>query len=142
MENQYESVFIIRPDVKDEDIEKLIAKFSAVATGAGGTLEKVDKWGKKRFAFEVKNFKEGIYVLFLLRCAPAVVFELERTYRVNEDILRYLTTRVEGYKKITAKLKKKKKKKEVAPKPASVAPASAAPASPAATVAPTAPPAS
>jgi small subunit ribosomal protein S6 len=135
MEQRYESFFILNPRTSDEEAEKKIAKMSQIVTQAGGVIEKAEKWGKRKLAYDIKGVKEGnyIYMLFKAPSTSKVVTELERTYRVSEDILRFITTRIIDVKKIPAKLRRRKKKL----KPVAAAPTSGAPAPTAATRAPT-----
>ena len=128
----YEIMFIVRPDVLDEDLDKLIAQFDGIVTTTGGKVQKADKWGRRRLAYEVKRCREGHYVLFLVECEPATVKEFERRLKVTDAVIKYMTVRVDEDLKRLAKVKKKREAKAARrrkPAPASAAPA-AAPATP------------
>ncbi len=120
MENYYESIIALDPRVEDEKAAKLIDKLSQIITQNGGTIEKADKWGKRKFSYEVNGQKEGNFFFFLFKTSsPQTIAELGGTCRVTEEILQNMTVKVIKVKKIPAKLSKKKKKKEV-PRPAAV----------------------
>lgn len=93
---QYETIFVTEPTLTEEDIDSLIKGFDQIIAGAGGKVLKVEKWGKRRLAYPIGRREEGVYVLTVLECSPQFVKELERRYRMNEQILRHLTVRVEN----------------------------------------------
>ncbi|MFQ5876876.1 MAG: 30S ribosomal protein S6 [Acidobacteriota bacterium] len=93
---QYESVFIADPGLQDEELEELIKGIEGIVTGSGGRVLKVERWGKRRLAYPIARLEEGIYVLMLIECAAGFTRELERRYRMNDRIHRYLTVRVEN----------------------------------------------
>src|SRR5258708_11965993 len=71
----YEELFIVKPDAPDEEVDQFIEQMKSVVTTAGGTVDKVDKWGKRRLAYRVDKYKEGAYVLFQFTSAPETVKE-------------------------------------------------------------------
>lgn len=89
----YEALFIINPQLEDEAVDALVEKLQTVITTGGGEIEKLDKWGKKRLAYEVKGFTEGFYVVIDFKGEPAVSAELERIMKITDEILRYLLVR-------------------------------------------------
>ncbi|MDK2820606.1 MAG: small subunit ribosomal protein [Clostridia bacterium] len=91
----YESVFVIKPDLEAEATAALIEKFTKLIADQGGEVVQVNEWGKKRMAYEVRKYREGYYVIIEFKGAPNVSQELERLLRINDDILRYLITRLE-----------------------------------------------
>src|SRR5258707_12416046 len=107
----YEIMFIVRPDVLDEDLDKLIAQFDGIVTSTGGKVQKADKWGRRRLAYEVKRCREGHYILFTVECDPATVKEFERRLKVADSVIKYLTVRVDEDLKRLAKIKKKREAK-------------------------------
>jgi small subunit ribosomal protein S6 len=91
----YESIFVVRPSLSDDDTNKLIEKMKAVLEKAGATLLKFENWGKKKLAYEVKRERKGTFVYFHFKSAGNVVGELERSYRLEDSILKFLTVRQE-----------------------------------------------
>jgi small subunit ribosomal protein S6 len=124
----YEIMFIVRPDVLEEDLDKLIAQFEAIVTSTGGKVQKADKWGRRRLAYEVKRCKEGQYILFVVECEPATVREFERRLKVTDSVIKFLTVRVDEELKRLAKVKKKRELR--AARRRKPAPAAAVPAAP------------
>src|SRR5437660_12424151 len=90
----YESIFIVRPSLSDEDTSKLIDKLKGVVEKSG-TLLKSENWGKKKLAYEVKRERKGTFVYLHFRSEGGVVSELERSYRLEDSVLKFLTVRVE-----------------------------------------------
>ena len=133
MNRTYELMFIVRPDMQDEDLDKLIATLQAVVPTAGGTLQKVEKMGKRRLAYTVRRFHDGIYVLMVIEGGGPVIHELERRLRVSEPVIKFLTVRTDEEQKRLDKIKKlRDAKKKVSAQPAATeeaaAPAAEAPA--------------
>jgi small subunit ribosomal protein S6 len=91
----YENVFIARQDISTAQVEALADTFAALVAEQGGKIEKREYWGLRNLAYRVKKNRKGHYMLFNLDAPPAAVSELERNMRINEDVLRYLTIRVE-----------------------------------------------
>ena len=91
----YENVFIARQDVSTTQVETMAAKFAELVKAQGGEVKKTEHWGLKSLPFRIRKNRKGHYVLMNLDAPPAAVAELERTMRINEDVLRYLTIRVE-----------------------------------------------
>ena len=90
--NKYESVIIISPVVEEEGIKSLITKFSDLIN-TEGKVESVENMGKKRLAYEIKKFKEGTYMLFNFEANPDSIAELERVYRITDDIIKFIVVR-------------------------------------------------
>jgi small subunit ribosomal protein S6 len=89
---KYEILFIVRP--LDEDATNaVIEKFSKLITANGGTIEKEDRWGKKRLAYEIKKEAEGFYVIFYANCEPACVNECDRVMKITDEILKHMIVR-------------------------------------------------
>jgi len=135
MNRTYELMFIVRPDMTEEDLDKLIAMLQSIVPASGGSIQKVDKMGKRRLAYTVKRFHEGIYVLMVVEGGGAVIHELERRLRVTEQVIKFLTVRTDEEQKRLDKIKalrdarKKVSAQPVTPVPAPVA-AVEAPAAP------------
>lgn len=88
--NKYETIFIVNPEVAEEGIKELIQKFSDIINNDGKVLE-VQEMGKKKLAYEVKKNKEGYYVVINFEANPALIKELERVYRITDNVIKFLT---------------------------------------------------
>ena len=130
MNRTYELMFIVRPDMTDEDLDKLISTLQAVVPASGGTVKSVEKMGKRRLAYTVRRFHDGIYVLMVVEGGGPVMHELERRLRVTEPVIKFLTVRVDEEQKRLDKIKKiRDAKKKVSAQPAASAePGAAVPA--------------
>ena len=122
MNRIYELMFIVRPDMTDEDLDKLISTLQAVVPASGGTVKSVEKMGKRRLAYTVRRFHDGIYVLMVVEGGGPVMHELERRLRVTEPVIKFLTVRVDEEQKRLEKIKKiRDAKKKVSAQPAASA---------------------
>ena len=92
----YETVFIARQDISAAQVETLADTFSALVGEHGGQVAKREYWGLRNISYRIKKNRKGHYMLFNLDAPPAAVNELERNMRINEDVIRYLTVRVEA----------------------------------------------
>lgn len=88
--NKYESVVIINPTVEEESMKALIAKFTEIIN-KDGKVEKVDELGKRKLAYDVKKFDEGFYAVFYFEANPDLITELERNYRITDEIIKFMT---------------------------------------------------
>ncbi len=133
MDRTYEVMYIVRPDVEEADLDKLIEGFSQVVTNGGGEVTNVEKWGRRRLAYLVRKFQDGIYILMFITADGPLVAELERRLRVTEPVIKFITVRTDLENKRVAKIKAiratkvKTSAQQPAPPPES-APAEAAPA--------------
>jgi small subunit ribosomal protein S6 len=119
----YEELFIVRPDVPEEEIDAFVEQLQGHITGGGGTVDRVDKWGMRKLAYRVEKREEGFYVLIVFSAPPNVVKELERRLRVADIILKFLTVRIdEKLKKIEKRQKRREKRAQRKPKPQLSAP--------------------
>jgi small subunit ribosomal protein S6 len=132
----YEVIFIVRPELPDEEVEKLITQMESVVASAGGTVEKVEKMGRRRLAYRVRKQREGFYVLFNMQGTGDTVKEFERRLKVSDAVVKYLTVctdeiqkRAEKFKALRAKQEAKRRRSKPAPAPA--APPAAAETTPA-----------
>jgi small subunit ribosomal protein S6 len=91
---KYEVVIIVKPG-EEEAINTTIAKFENIIKNTGGNVEKIDRWGKKRLAYEVKDFIDGYYTLINFTSEPATVFELERVLKITDDVLKHMVIKLE-----------------------------------------------
>jgi small subunit ribosomal protein S6 len=106
MNRTYELMFIVRPDMADEDLDKLISNLEHTVGAASGAVKKVDRMGKRRLAYMVHKFREGIYILMVIEGVGSVIHELERRLRVTEQVIKFLTVRVDEEQKRLDKIKK------------------------------------
>src|SRR5271165_7290455 len=105
MDRFYEVMFIVRPDVEDADLDKLIAGFEQTIIHGGGTLRSTEKWGRRKLAYTVRKFNDGNYVLLTIEANGAVVAELERRLRVTEPVIKFITVRMDEEEKRLAKIR-------------------------------------
>ena len=132
----YEELFIVKPDAPDEEVDQYVEQLRSQLTSLGATVDKVDKWGKRKLAYKVDKYREGAYILFQFSAGPETVKELERRLRVSDLVLKFLTVRIDQTLKRLDKKKKQRDKRAArrasnapaAPAPAAPAPAPAAPA--------------
>ncbi len=89
----YESIFIVRPSLSDEDTGKIVDKMKGVLEKAGATLMKSEVWGKKKLAYEVKRARKGTFVYFNFESEGQVVSELERSYRFEDSVIKFMTVK-------------------------------------------------
>jgi len=95
MVRPYEALYIVHPDLTDEQITPITEKYKTVVEGQGGTVESINRWEKRRLAYEVKGQHEGIYVLMNFSGEPKVTAELDRTMKIGEDVIRHLIVRTD-----------------------------------------------
>jgi small subunit ribosomal protein S6 len=107
----YENLFIVRPDATEEEIDHLIDGISKTVTSGGGTVDKVEKWGKRRLAYRVDKHREGSYVLIQFTAAPELVREFERRLRVQDAIIKFLSVRIDETLKRVEKRRKEREKR-------------------------------
>ena len=91
----YEALYIVDPALSDEQIESIIARHSTVIADQGGEVKAAGKWEKRRLAYEIMGRREGIYILMFFDGEPAVAKELGRVFRIADDVVRHIITRVE-----------------------------------------------
>ena len=106
MQRSYEVMFIVRPDLLEEDMDKLITTLQNHVTSAGATVENTEKMGKRRLAYDVKKFQDGQYVLFTLTADGNAIHELERRLRVTEPVLKFITVRTDEEQQRLEKIRK------------------------------------
>ncbi len=121
----YEELFIARPDATEEEIDHFVEQLTTTVTTTGGTVDKVEKWGKRRLAYRVEKHREGSYVLMQFSAGPESVKEFERRLRVSDLIIKFLTVRIDETLKRLEKRKKDRDKR--AHRKATAAPAAPQP---------------
>ena len=124
----YETIFILKPDLPDDETDRIVAQMEGVITSSGGTLRKTDRMGRRRLAYLIRRYREGQYVLLDAECNAATVQELERRLKVTEPVLKYQTVRVDEDLKRVAKLQAARTKNSARKKPRGGTEAAAAPA--------------
>jgi small subunit ribosomal protein S6 len=125
----YEELFIAKPDAPDEEVDQFVEQLRSHLTTSGATVDKVDKWGKRRLAYKVDKYREGAYVLLQFSAGPEAVKELERRLRVSDLVIKFLTVRIDQTLKRLDK-RKKAREKRAARRPAVAAPAAPGPGQP------------
>src|SRR5438034_9249048 len=111
-------IFIVDPGAADEDVVKLSEGVQKIITGQGGSIVKTEMMGKRKLAYEINHKKDGTYVLLEVEGSGGEIAEVERRMRVNDQILRYMTVRVDEARRRADKLKERRARK-AAKKPAS-----------------------
>lgn len=127
----YEVLFILSPQLAEEDAKNLITEFRGVIEKQGGTIASEDAWGRRRLAYPIEKVNEGIYHLFVVN-SEADLHELDRRMKNSDQVLRHMIVRTDLEQKRSVKLAKKNPKKPRTGVPAPAAAAPAAPAAPAA----------
>ena len=120
MQRTYEVMFIVRPDMTEEDQDKLISTLEAAVTSSGGLVKNVEKMGKRRLAYAVRRFHDGMYILLTFEGSGGLVHELERRLRVTEPVIKFLSVRIDEEQKRLDKIKAirdSRKKASAAPAP-------------------------
>jgi small subunit ribosomal protein S6 len=115
MNRTYELMFIVRPDMSEEDLDKLISTLEGQVTTTGGTVKSVERMGRRRLAYTVRRFADGMYILLTVEGSGALVHELERRLRVTEPVIKFLTVRVDREQKRLDKIKQIREARRKAP---------------------------
>jgi len=145
MSRTYEVMYIVRPDVEEADLDKLIEGFEKNVTDGGGEIKSTEKMGRRRLAYTVRKFNDGIYVLMtIIVTEGSLVGEIERRLRVSEQVIKFITVRIDEEEKRLAKVKalrdsKVKRSAVVVEQQPAAPPASEAPLAPETPVTPEAP---
>jgi small subunit ribosomal protein S6 len=119
-------MFIVRPDVEEADLDKLIEGFSGHITTGGGEIKSVEKMGRRRLAYTVRKFNDGFYVLLNVAAPGNLIAEIERRLRVSEPVIKFITVRMDEEEKRLAKVKAlrdskvKRSAQPIPPQPAQV----------------------
>jgi small subunit ribosomal protein S6 len=130
MDRFYEVMFIVRPDVLEEDLDKLVENFTATVTSGGGAIRAIEKLGRRKLAYTVRKFNDGNYVLLTIDADGKLVAELERRLRVTEPVIKYLTVRMDEEEKRLDKVRAlRASKKKLSAMPPAAPVESAAPVS-------------
>ena len=92
---KYESMYILKADMEEEKKDSLVKRFSDIVTSNGGQIDNIDEWGKKRLAYPIQYNNDGYYVLMTFSAPPELPIELERNYKISDDVLRYIVVNLE-----------------------------------------------
>ncbi len=93
----YEHVFLARQDLSQQQVDELVERFKGVITEGGGSVGRVENWGLKSLTYRVKKNRKAYYTLMDLTCPPAALNEMERQMGLSEDVLRFMTIKVEQH---------------------------------------------
>jgi len=94
--NIYENIVIFNANISDEEAEGAVAKIKEIITGSSGEVLKVDMWGRRKLAYEIKKQKKGIYVLLICKTPPETIKKLEDFYRVFDIIIKYMIIKLDS----------------------------------------------
>ena len=115
----YELMFIVRPDMVEEEQDRLISTLESAVSSSGGKVKSMERMGKRRLAYTVRRFHDGIYILLTVEGGGALIHELERRLRVTEPVIKFLTVRIDEEQKRLDKIKKiREARRKPAPAPA------------------------
>lgn len=89
----YEAMYVLRPDMEEEQVNATIDRFSEIITNNGGEVTKVEPWGLRRLAYEVQKLREGYYVLCYFKGSTELPRELERNFKISDSVIRFLVVR-------------------------------------------------
>ncbi|MCS6829166.1 MAG: 30S ribosomal protein S6 [Armatimonadota bacterium] len=89
----YEAMYLVHPSVDDERLEEVVARYNQVVESAGGVVEHSGKWDRRRLAYPINRVKEATYVLMYFRANPQVPAELDRLFRISDEVIRHLIVR-------------------------------------------------
>jgi small subunit ribosomal protein S6 len=114
----YEELFIVKPDTPEEEVDAYIEQVKHIITDGKGSIDKVDNWGIRKMAYNIAKYKEGRYVLIQFTSEPALVHEVERRMRVSDQVIKFITVRIdEKLKKIEKRKKSRDKRAARRPPP-------------------------
>ncbi len=113
----YETIFIVHPELPEDDTNAVIEKFQGILEDGGAFMSKVDLWGRRRLAYPVKKQTKGFYVLFEYGSEPAAVDEMERIFKIDENVIRFLTVKLDDVFDIEAAKVEKAARADAPPTP-------------------------
>lgn len=86
---EYEAIYIVKPDLTDADVQKIADQYKGSVESMGGTVDKAEKWEKRKLAYELNGYKEGTYIIMNFKAEAKVPAELSRLMRINDTIIRH-----------------------------------------------------
>jgi len=107
----YEITFILKPDLTEEETDGLVSQMESIVTSTGGTVEKIERVGRRRLAYQVERYTEGLYVFFALQCEVPTVQEFERRLKVSDQVIKFLTVRTDEEQKRLEKIQGERTKR-------------------------------
>jgi small subunit ribosomal protein S6 len=124
MQRSYEVMFIVRPDMEEADVDKLVAGLEQTITQGGGVLKSTEKLGRRKLSYMVRKFNDGNYVLLVVQAEGGLIAEVERRLRVTEPVIKFITVRTDEEEKRADKIKAiRATRKKLSAQPAAAAPA-------------------
>lgn len=102
---RYETIFVASPLLTEEQVDDLVRHFEGIIAEQGGELLKTDKWGRKKLAYEVQKFSEGYYTLFEMNAGSSLIAELERRFRNDDAVIKFLSVRMDVQAKAAGRQK-------------------------------------
>jgi small subunit ribosomal protein S6 len=93
---KYEAMYIVRPDLDDNEVQKIADRFKTVVEDHGGTVERAEKWDKRKLAYEIDDLREGNYIIMNFESEAKVPQELNRLMRISDDVIRHRIFHIEG----------------------------------------------
>jgi small subunit ribosomal protein S6 len=114
----YEVSYIAAPNVADDDLAKLTSLLEHIVTDRGGKVTKVDAWGRRKLAYSIGKFEEGLYTILFIEGTGQEISEVERRLRVTDFVIRHMTVRTDEDLKRAEKMKARRKSAVAAPRPA------------------------
>lgn len=106
---EYELVYITKPDLEEDDVERIASRSVELIQQGGHVLHRED-WGKKKLAYEIEKFSKGQYFLFSFLAQPTAISEIERTLRLDDSVLRYLTVKVKDRVHVETRIEEARQK--------------------------------
>jgi small subunit ribosomal protein S6 len=91
--NRYETIFVINPDLGEDEVQNVVTKFTGIISSQNGVLLKLEEWGRRRLAYKIEKFSQGYYVLADFASQPTGVAELERNLKIDDRIIRFLSVK-------------------------------------------------
>ncbi len=89
----YEAMFILRPDLEEEKVAEIMDRFRALVENRGGEVIRLEKWGKRRLAYEIQHLREGLYIILRFKGNTEIVQELDRVFKISDEIIRHMIVR-------------------------------------------------
>lgn len=89
----YETMFILRPDLEEEKVAEVMEKFRSLVEANKGEVTKLEKWGKRRLAYQIQHFREGLYIILRFKGGAEIVRELDRVLKISDEVIRHIIVR-------------------------------------------------